>query len=156
MQASEGFYRWLEEEQISLAFTTYQTNRVFLVCRKPNGRLAVNERWFDKPMGLYRRDEQLYMTTRYQIWQLENRLMAGEEHQGCDRLYLPCQSHTTGDLNVHDIVVTSRNEVLFVNTDFSCLATLKAGFSFAPVWRPPFISPIRRRVGVIIGLMAAW
>ncbi len=32
---------------------------------------AVNERLFDKPMGLYARHENLYMATRYQIWQLE-------------------------------------------------------------------------------------
>ncbi|MBY0475595.1 MAG: TIGR03032 family protein [Nitrosomonas sp.] len=57
----------MENEQISLAFTTYQTNRLFLVGRKANGRLAVNERLFDKPMGLYASGENLYMATRYQI-----------------------------------------------------------------------------------------
>ncbi|MEQ1779287.1 MAG: DUF4915 domain-containing protein, partial [Nitrosomonas sp.] len=70
MQGSQHLYQWLDSEQISLAFTTYQTNRLFLVGRKENGRLAVNERLFDKPMGLYARGESLYMATRYQIWQL--------------------------------------------------------------------------------------
>lgn len=142
MQGSEHLYQWLESEQISLAFTTYQTNRLFLVGRKENGHLAVNERLFDKPMGLYASDDRLTMATRYQIWQLENRLSKDELHQGCDRLYVPGQSHTTGDLNVHDVVVTQKQEILFVNTDFSCLATLQAGFSFAPVWKPPFITKL--------------
>lgn len=140
MQGSEHLYQWLDTEQISLAFTTYQTNRLFLVGRKDNGHLAVNERLFDKPMGLYARDECLYMTTRHQIWQLENRLKKDEQHQGCDRLYVPSQAHTTGDLNVHDVVVTQDQNILFINTDFSCLATLQAGFSFAPLWKPPFIT----------------
>lgn len=30
--------------------------------------------------------------------------------------------------------------LLFINTTFSCLATLQTGFSFKPLWRPPFIS----------------
>lgn len=142
MQGSEHLYQWLENERISLAFTTYQTNRLFLVGRKENGHLAVNERLFDKPMGLYTRNESLFMATRYQIWQLENRLAKGEQHQGCDRLYVPSQSHTTGDLNVHDVVVIEDQKILFINTDFSCLATLQAGFSFAPLWKPPFITKL--------------
>ena len=78
MHGSEHLYQWLDSEQISLAFTTYQTDRLFLVGRKENGHLAVNERLFDKPMGLYASDESLYMATRYQIWQLENRLAKDE------------------------------------------------------------------------------
>lgn len=142
MQASDQLYQWLENEHISFAFTTYQANRLFLVGRKENGHLAVNERLFDKPMGLYASDENLYMATRYQIWQLENRLAQGEQQHGCDRLYVPSQSHTTGDLNVHDVVVTQQQEILFINTDFSCVATLQPGFSFAPVWKPPFITKL--------------
>src|SRR5690349_149971 len=130
MRVSDHLYQWLENEHISFAFTTYQANRLFLVGRKENGRLAVNERLFDKPMGLYAKDGNLYMATRYQLWQLENRLAKDEQHHGCDRLYVPSQSHTTGDLNVHDVVVTPQQEILFINTDFSCVATLQAGFSF--------------------------
>ena len=142
MHGSEHLYQWLDSEQISLAFTTYQTNRLFLVGRKENGHLAVNERLFDKPMGLYASDESLYMATRYQIWQLENRLAKDERYQGCDRLYVPSQSYTTGDLNIHDVVVDKKHQVLFINTDFSCLANLQTGFSFVPVWKPPFISKL--------------
>ncbi|WP_394808239.1 TIGR03032 family protein [Nitrosomonas sp.] len=142
MQGTNHLYEWLDSEQISLAFTTYQTNRLFLVGCKENGHLAVNERLFDKPMGLYASGDRLYMSTRYQIWQLENRLAKDKQHHGGDRLYVPSQSHTTGDLNVHDVVVTDEKKVLFVNTDFSCVATLQAGYSFAPVWKPPFITKL--------------
>lgn len=142
MQGSERIYQWLNNEHVSLAFTTYQTNRLFLVGRKENGHLAVNERLFDRPMGLYASDESLFMATRYQIWKLENRLTKDEQYQGCDRLYVPSQSHTTGDLNVHDVVVTQKHEILFINTDFSCLATLQSGFSFSPIWKPSFITKL--------------
>ena len=142
MVGSDGLWPWLNALQISLGFTTYQTNRLFLIGCKPDGRLSVNERLFDKPMGLYALNDSLYMACRYQLWQLENRLAAGETHQGCDRLYVPSVSYTTGDLNVHDVVVDKNQKLLFINTDFSCLATLRPGFSFEPVWQPPFISKL--------------
>jgi uncharacterized protein (TIGR03032 family) len=71
---------------------------------------------------------------------LENRLAEGENHLGADKLYIPSASHTTGDLNVHDVVADKNQRLLFINTDFSCLATLQTGYSFAPLWQPPFIS----------------
>jgi uncharacterized protein (TIGR03032 family) len=143
MQSSPGLWQWLQDSGLSLAFTTYQTNRLFLVGCKPEGKLAVHERLFDKPMGLYAKGDSLYMATRYQIWQLENRLAAGETYQGADRLYVPCESKTTGDLNVHDVVLDKDGDILFINTDFSCLAKLRPGFSFEPVWQPPFIGNLK-------------
>lgn len=142
MVGSEKICHWLNEMQISIAFTTYQTNRLFLVGCNLEGQLAVSERLFDKPMGLYAKNDNLYMACRYQIWQLENRLMVGEIHLGCDSLYVPSISYTTGDLNVHDVVLDKNQKLLFINTDFSCLATLQEGFSFAPLWQPPFISKL--------------
>lgn len=142
MLGSDGLWNWLNQLEISLAFTTYQTNRLFLLGCKPEGRLAVNERLFDKPMGLYAQNDSLYMACRYQIWHLENRLAEGETHLGCDRLYVPSVSYTTGDLNVHDVVMAKNQQLLFINTDFSCLAKLTPGFSFEPVWQPPFIGKL--------------
>ncbi|MBK8816643.1 MAG: TIGR03032 family protein [Methylococcaceae bacterium] len=142
MMGSDGLWDWLRTLNISLVFTTYQTNRLFLLGCKPDGRLGVNERLFDKPMGLYYRNDSLYMACRYQLWQLENRLAEGETHLGYDRLFVPSVAHTTGDLNIHDVVMTSEQKLFFINTDFSCLATLKSGFSFDPLWQPPFISKL--------------
>jgi uncharacterized protein (TIGR03032 family) len=142
MSSSGEFWHWLHDTGISIAFTTYQTNRLFMVGRQPEGKLAVNERRFDKPMGLYADGDRLWMSTRYQIWQLENRLASGEEFQGSDRLYFPTTAHTTGDLNVHDVALNRDRELVFVNTDFSCLAKLRAGYSFEPIWTPAFITEL--------------
>ncbi len=35
MTGSHGFWHWLNELHISLVFTIYQTNRLFLICCKP-------------------------------------------------------------------------------------------------------------------------
>lgn len=142
IEASGGLEDWLRSEQLSLAFTTYQTNRLFTVGAGQAGRVQVHERLFDKPMGLFAQGARLYLGTRYQIWQLDNLLADGETRQGCDRLYSPKLAHTTGDLNVHDVVLDGDGKLLFVNTDFSCLARLSPDYSFEPVWQPPFISKL--------------
>ena len=142
LQISPHFGDWLQQERISFAFTTYQTNRLMLVGSKPQGTMTINERLFDKPMGLFVQGETLYMSTRYQIWQLENRLAPGEIYQESDRLYVPSTSYTTGNLNVHDVVLDDTGKLLFVNTDFSCLGTLEPPYHFAPLWQPPFIDKL--------------
>jgi uncharacterized protein (TIGR03032 family) len=139
--ASEQLADWLHQRQISLAFTTYQTNRLFFIGSN-NGRIAAHERLFDKPMGLYAQEDRLYMSTRYQIWRLDNLLSDNETYGECDRLYVPRTAHVTGDLNVHDLVLDNAQNLIFVNTDFSCLATLSDDYSFVPLWQPPFISKL--------------
>ncbi|GET38406.1 TIGR03032 family protein [Microseira wollei] len=133
---------WLATQNISLACTTYQTNRLIFIGHKSNGRLSIHERLFDKPMGLYGADDSLYMSTRYQIWRFDNCLAPGEKYGECDRLYIPRTAQITGDLNVHDVVLDNSQQVIFVNTDFSCLATLSPDYSFVPLWKPSFISKL--------------
>ncbi len=64
MTGSSGLWEWLNNQEISPDFTTYQSNRLFLVGCKAEGRLAVNERLFDKPMGLFADNDSLYAGTK--------------------------------------------------------------------------------------------
>jgi uncharacterized protein (TIGR03032 family) len=91
ISSSDGLWNWLKELQISLAFTTYQSNRLFLVGSHDN-RLVIKQRLFDKPMGLYAQGDSLYMSTRYQLWQFQNRLAVGETYESNDCLFISsCQ-----------------------------------------------------------------
>ena len=65
---SRHFLTWLHDSRLSLAFTTYQTNRLFLIGLKPDGSLSTFERHFDRPMGLYATPDRLYMNSRWQLW----------------------------------------------------------------------------------------
>lgn len=137
------FNEWLAAQKISLAFTTYQTNRLFLIGLKPDGRLSVFDREFDRPMGLFATPESLVMSTCYQIWQFDN--LCREEvgdYLGYDKLYVPRIGYTTGDINTHDLIVDKSQNWVFVNTQFSCLATRDRDYSFRPIWQPPFISSL--------------
>ena len=139
---------------LSLAFTTYRANRLlFLGTGAPPRdtparqaasppQLKLHERLFDRPMGLYVAGESLWLATRCQIWRLDNLLDAGQLHEGGDRLYVPAAGFTTGDVNAHEVVLGPDGQPIFVNTAFSCLASLAPGCSFAPTWTPPFISQL--------------
>src|SRR5271155_5072693 len=129
---------WLAEQQVSLAFTTYQTGKLFLLGRHPEGRLAVFERTFNRAMGLWADGRTLWLSTLYQLWRFENLLQPGELHHGHDRLYVPTLGFTTGDLDVHDVAVDDSGRLLFVATGYSCIATVGERSSFTPLWWPPF------------------
>jgi uncharacterized protein (TIGR03032 family) len=139
---SRGFNGWLAEQKISLAFTTYQSGKLFLVGQQPNGRLSIFERTFNRCMGLWGDGQTLWMTSLYQLWRFENALAPAQFAQGYDRLYVPRVGYVTGDIDVHDVAVDRNGRVVFVNTLFSCLATLSDRESFAPLWHPPCITKL--------------
>ena len=121
---SPHLFTWLAEQRVSLAFTTYQTGKLFLLGRHPEGRLAVFERTFNRAMGLWADGQTIWLSTLYQLWRFENLLRPGELYQGHDRLYVPKMANTTGDLDVHDVAVDHTGRPVFVATSFGCLATL--------------------------------
>jgi uncharacterized protein (TIGR03032 family) len=139
---SPDFAGWLADQNVSLALSTYQTAKLFLIGRKADNQLMVHERTFNRCMGLWAAGEMLWISSAYQLWRFVNVLKPGQTYQGCDRLYVPRTGHTTGDLDIHDVAVENTGRVVFVNTKFSCLATLDDRDSFAPLWRPPFISTL--------------
>jgi uncharacterized protein (TIGR03032 family) len=142
IRASRQFMSWMHEQNTSLAFSTYQAGKLFLIGTKPDGNLSVFERTFNRCMGLVASGNSLYTSSLYQIWRLENLLAAGEQYEGHDRLYIPQLSWITGDLDVHDLGLTASNDLVFVNTLFSCLARVSERYSFEPIWQPTFISKL--------------
>jgi uncharacterized protein (TIGR03032 family) len=139
---SPGLWNWLAAQRVSLAFTTYQTGKLFLLGRHPKGRLAVYERTFNRAMGLWADGQTLWLSTLYQLWRFENLLQPGEIYQGHDRLYVPKVANTTGDLDIHDIAIDASGRPLFIATSFGCIATVSERASFAPLWMPPFLSKL--------------
>jgi uncharacterized protein (TIGR03032 family) len=56
-----------------------------------------------------------------------------------DVLFVPIALYRTGECMIHDMAIDGPS-VAFVNTQFSCLARADGTQSFAPIWKPPFIS----------------
>ena len=142
LDASRLFASWLAGQKASLAFTTYQAGKLFLIGLQPDGKLSVFERTFDRCMGLGASENGFWMSSLYQLWRFENFLDPGTVQDGYDALYVPVDAHTTGDIDIHDIHGAADGSVNFVATRFSCLATLSGRGSFQPIWRPPFIDRV--------------
>ena len=166
INASRQFTSWLASQNLSLVFTTYQAGKVFFIGLRQNGELSVFERTFERCMGLYAHNSSLYMSSLYQLWRLENALEPGQIADGYDAVYVPQVGYITGDLDIHDVVLVEPPQppklrgdqqvepqfpslnngrlggVVFVNTLFSCLATISETKSFVPFWKPPFISKL--------------
>jgi uncharacterized protein (TIGR03032 family) len=142
INTSRQFTHWMAEQQLSLALTTYQAGKLFLLGLQPDGRLSVFERTFNRCLGLWADGQTMWMSSLYQMWRFENVIEPGNNVSGYDRLFVPQVGYTTGDLDIHDVAVESSGRVVFVNTLFGCLATLSDTHSFVPLWKPPFISKL--------------
>ncbi|MGF2036395.1 MAG: TIGR03032 family protein [Nostoc sp. CmiVER01] len=141
MLTSRHFVDWLQLQQISLAFTTYQSSRLMLLGVNAHGQLSGFERVFDRAMGLYATPERIYLSSKSQLWQLDNVLTPGQLYDGYDKLYIPRIAYTTGDLDIHDLVVEADTErIIFISTILNCLATVSDRHSCIPLWKPKFIS----------------
>ena len=144
LTTSRGFESWLAGTGGSLAFTTYQAGKLFFLGLKADGKLAVFERSFARCMGLGVSADarSLLLATHYQLLRFDNAVPPGQQADGHDALYVPRVAWITGDLDLHDVGFGTNGKPLFVNTLFSCLGEVEEGWSFRPVWRPPFISKL--------------
>src|SRR3954451_24334918 len=119
LQHSSAFPDWLRETGMSLAITTYQTNRLFLVGAGEE-RLSAFERLLDRPMGIATDGaERFWLATRHQMWRFQS-AGALARFPGYDRVFVPRESRTTGEVDAHDVAVGADGRVLFVNTLYSC------------------------------------
>ena len=141
---SRHFPSWLAQEKVSLAFSTYHTNRVFFIGLSPKGELQMNAQNFPRAMGLWASDDAqtLYLSHMYQILRFESSQDASALKRGIDRIYVPRHGFTTGDCDVHDVAANKNGLPVFVNTLYSCLASSSPRYSFEPIWKPKFISKL--------------
>lgn len=140
---SGGFVSLLAKLKISLAVTSYQSGRLYMLGHNPKGGLMVNEQYFQKAMGLHYRDGVLYMATLANIYRMRNILRPNEVMDGqFTDCFVPRTTHLTGVLDAHDVGVTDDDRILFVNTRYNCIAEVSDVHAFKPWWKPQFISAI--------------
>ncbi len=140
---SGGFLNLLNRLNVSVAATSYQSGRLYLLGRNPKGGLMVNEQYFQKAMGLHYTGDTLYLATLANIYRMEN-VLRGQEvmDEQFTECFVPRTTHLTEVLDTHDLGVTGAGDILFVNTRYNCLARVSQKHSFEPYWLPPFISAL--------------
>lgn len=140
----------LDRLRISLLVTTYQAGKLVML-RPENGVLNTHFRVFEKPMGLAVEPNRIAVGTAMQVSEFHNipavcakleqtsrTSEQGESKTLHDACFLPRVTHWTGDIQIHEMAWVD-DEVVFVNTRFSCLAKRSGTFNFEPIWRPSFV-----------------
>ncbi|HLY44692.1 MAG TPA: TIGR03032 family protein [Stellaceae bacterium] len=141
--ASPGFAAWLHQHHAALAITTYQIGKLFLIGAPAPDRLSVAERTFQRCLGVAATGTSLYLAGLNNIMRFENVVPSGQELEGHDAVYVPQVAWYTGDVFAHDVGVLPSGRPIFVNTLFSCLATVDEQSSFRPFWQPRFVTALR-------------
>jgi uncharacterized protein (TIGR03032 family) len=139
-----NFPALLRQLGASLLVTTYQAGKLVMV-RDEGDHLNTHFRAFQAPMGMALSGDRLALGTRIQVWEFVDvpavtaKLDPPGRHDGC---FLPRSCHVTGNIQIHEMAWGIGNELWVVNTRFSCLSTLDGSASFAPRWRPPFVTAL--------------
>ncbi len=143
-RASDDFVPILEHLGCSLLVSTYAAGKVAVVGAAADKQVALQFHNFQQAMGMAWDGQRLAVGGQNQIWILkaEPQLAARIPPVGTyDQSLLLRQSFVTGNIHVHEMEWCG-DELWYVNTLFSCLCTLDADYSFAPRWRPSFISQL--------------
>jgi uncharacterized protein (TIGR03032 family) len=131
----------LTQLRLSVLISTYQTGHLVVVsAQKDRVTLAFHQ--FDRAMGIAVKPGTIAVCTRKEVWFLRSAPDIAAKLPGQhDACFLARASHFTDDIQAHEAAWIG-NEFLIVNTLFSCLSALHPHYSFAPHWRPPFITAL--------------
>ena len=141
---SDNLPELLTQLRLSVLISTYQTGHLVVVAAR-RGRLVVTFHQFDRAMGIAVKPGTIAVCTRKEVWFARQApdIAAKLEPRGVyDTCFLARSSHFTDDIQAHEAAWVG-TELWVVNTLFSCLASLHPIYSFAPRWRPPFVSALR-------------
>lgn len=131
----------------SIAITTYQAGKFACISPEMNNEgLVILPRTFKKPMGVALDDNsKMAIATKDEVIILENSRELAQSYPNkpntYDNLWIPRITYHTGKVDIHDIAF-SKNEIIAVNTSFSCLCKINGNFNFTPFWTPYFIDKL--------------
>lgn len=145
---TKSFARILEKTGCSLLVSTYQSGRL-IALRSIEGALNTHIRAFASPMGIAVNSHRMSLGTKNFVWHFRNQPAVGRVRAGngqanadpSDAVFVPHGSVGTGDIRIHELAWAG-DQLVVVNTRFSCLCTVDGGASFRPLWRPSFVTDL--------------
>lgn len=138
---SREFIPVLEQLSATLLISTYQAGKL-VVAGVHNGELILSFHNVEQAMGIAVGSQRIAVGSKGTIWIMRSapdiapRVDPPGRYDAC---YLARQGYATGELHGHEMAWVG-DELIVVNTLFSCLCTVSDSFSFLPRWRPPFIT----------------
>jgi uncharacterized protein (TIGR03032 family) len=139
---SSSFAGLLEQSGSSVVITTYKSGHL-IVGRARDGVLDTAFTSLGRPMGVAVAPGRLAVGTLDSVVSYLDHpgLRARVEGEAAhDAVFVPRSVLFTGDVAIHEMAYDANGRLWFVNTRFSCLATLDLDSSFTPQWRPSWIT----------------
>lgn len=131
---------------ISLAVSTYQAGKVIILSAVEKDKLIQLPRTFESPMGMATIDDVLAVATKNEVIVLRNSKSSAatypQKKNVYDGMFLPRATYYTGTVAMHDMAYLENDDLVGVNTAFSCLCKIDDKHSFSPFWQPDFISDL--------------
>lgn len=147
MQYTRNVPQLLHDLECSLAITTYQAGKLIFISPTADNRLVQLPRTFSKPMGvgLSSDMQSLALATLDQVVVFQNSPELAYHYprkpQTYDALFLPRLVYLTNALDIHDLEWVG-DDLIAVNTLFSCIMKLSRRHNFEIIWKPPMIDRI--------------
>ena len=144
---SPGLGAWLRQAGGTLAFTSYQTARLFFLSADETGQTVAQERIVGTAMGMAINSSAMWVSNKEQVWRFSNVGPRTIKEQEWRAVYMPRKGHFLGACDTHDIIPDAviggaRHELAFVNTLYSCIAAIDNHYGFRPLWKPNFVSAL--------------
>ncbi len=135
----QGFAEYMAGCGGSIAITTYQAGRLFLIGWKDQ-RVTVLGRGFGKPMGMDYdvQRQRLALATQHHLWVFDN-APALARMQGRDALFLPRCTFPADGLYLHDVGFAG-DDLCVINTRWSVLNWVRESGDTARRWRPSWVT----------------
>ncbi len=136
------FPELLAQLNCSLIVSTYQAGKAILIS-SDGERLTQLSRQFDTPMGLAVQADRLAIATKHEVIVLVNAPGLATSYPNkpdyYDALFVPQTVYLSGQINLHDMSWIG-NDLIAVNTMFSCLCRIDPFYHFVSLWKPSFIT----------------
>ncbi len=143
-KARGEFAAILERLAFSLALSARPNHVLFVGA--VDGALTATATPMTQPMGLAANDRRIAAASPPSIVVFTNAPRLAAHYPGrpdyYDAFFIPRTIHFTGECNMHDMIFEG-DAIIGANTNFSCICRVDDGFSFTPLWTPPFITKLR-------------
>ena len=145
LSATPGFGTWLGARAGFFAVSTLTSEMLLFITGNGAGGVSAGARNFGFTRGVSADRARMWVAGTTRLFHLVNqgpRTVGAVDH---DAVYVPQRAYFVGDGLLHDVVHAvilggERNEVVFVNTSYSVIATVDQDHSFRPLWKPKHIS----------------
>ena len=129
----------------SLIITTFQAGKVIFISPKNEQELVQLPRTFSKPMGIVADNDRLALAADDELILFQGNVSLAQAYPKnpgtYDMMFLPTTTFQIGKVDMHDIHWL-QNELVAVNTSFSCIIKVDSYYNFVPIWQPPFVTTL--------------